>query len=138
AKPLAASKQFIIACARPSKEVSPAPLVRKTIAGAAICSQQRFQPKEDPQMPDSAKNNGKETSLPDTENKNRKVTVMCFFGSDNPLSPLLISQVKAIKDAGWEQDTDVVIRFDPQEASAPTRVYHVNSRRRAVGRKFEG
>ena len=92
-------------------------------------------------MLDSAKKNGHGTgtSLPNAENKNRKMTVMCFFGSDNPLSPLLISQVKAIKDAGWEQDTDVIVRFDPQEPSAPTRIYRVNdARRTVVGAKFEG
>ncbi|HEY6232581.1 MAG TPA: clostripain-related cysteine peptidase [Pyrinomonadaceae bacterium] len=62
----------------------------------------------------------------------RKVTVMCYFGSDNALSPLLISQVKAIKDAGYEDHTDVLVRFDPNEPSAPTRVYHVNAKRRAL------
>jgi hypothetical protein len=64
-----------------------------------------------------------------------KVTVMCYFGSDNPLSPLLVSQVKAIKDAGYEQGTDVLVRFDPNETSARTRLYHVNAKRRAVGKK---
>jgi hypothetical protein len=62
-----------------------------------------------------------------------KVTVMCFFASDNALSPLLISQMKAIKDAGYEQDTNVLVRFDPHETSAPTRIYHVNAQRREVG-----
>jgi len=71
--------------------------------------------------------------MPNSENSDgsrRKVTVMCFFGSDNDLSPLLISQVKAIKDAGYEPHTDVLVRFDPNERSAPTRLYHVNAKRR--------
>jgi hypothetical protein len=66
-----------------------------------------------------------------------KVTVMCYFASDNPLSPLLVSQVKAIKDAGYEQGTDVLVRFDPNETSARTRLYHVNARRRELGKKNE-
>ena len=61
--------------------------------------------------------------MPDSVNKDRKVTVMCFFASDNALSPLLISQLKSIKDAGYEQNTDVLVRFDPNEESAPTRIY---------------
>jgi hypothetical protein len=65
----------------------------------------------------------------------RKVTVMCFFGSDNNLSPLLISQVKAIKEAGYEPHTDVLVRFDPNERSAPTRLYHVNAKRRELDDK---
>jgi hypothetical protein len=60
----------------------------------------------------------------------KKVTVMCYFGSDNALSPLLISQLKAIKDAGYEPNTNVIVRFDPYEASAPTRIYNVNAKRR--------
>lgn len=75
--------------------------------------------------------------MPDSVNSARKVTVMCFFASDNNLSPLLISQVKAIKDAGYEENTDVLLRFDPNEPSAPTRVYHVNNKRREVGKKNE-
>lgn len=73
--------------------------------------------------------------MPNTESSNgtgRKVTVMCFFGSDNNLSPLLISQVKAIKDAGYEPHTDVLVRFDPNESAAPTRLYHVNAKRREL------
>jgi hypothetical protein len=76
------------------------------------------------------------TTMPDSLN-DRKVTVMCFFASDNALSPLLISQLKAIKDAGYEQDTDVLVHFDPSEESAPARIYHVNARRREVGPKNE-
>ncbi|HUS09445.1 MAG TPA: clostripain-related cysteine peptidase [Pyrinomonadaceae bacterium] len=73
--------------------------------------------------------------MPDSVKSDRKVTVMCFFASDNNLSPLLISQVKAIKDAGYEENTDVLLRFDPNEPSAPTRVYHVNNKRREAGRR---
>ncbi len=85
-------------------------------------------------MPDSAKNNGHGTLPPPPakENRSRKMTVMCFFAGDNALSPLLIHQLKAIKDAGYEEDVDVLVRFDPAEITAPTRIYHVNAERRRV------
>ncbi len=63
-------------------------------------------------------------------NARKKMTVMCFFGSDNPLSPLIVSQLKAIKDAGYQADTDVLVYFDPNEKSARTRIYHVNNSRK--------
>lgn len=68
--------------------------------------------------------------MSDSEKKEAKMTVMCFFAADNSLSPLVISQLKAIKDAGFEQDTEVVVRFDPNESTVPTRIYHVNAKRR--------
>src|ERR1700749_75476 len=57
-------------------------------------------------------------------------TVMIFFATDNPLSPLVVSQLKEIKDAGFQQDVDVVIHFDSNEAGVPTRVFDVNRRRK--------
>lgn len=67
--------------------------------------------------------------MPDRKEPLKKMTVMCFFGSDNALSPLLISQVKAIKDAGFEKNTNLIVRFDPNEPTAPTRLYNVNAKR---------
>lgn len=57
-------------------------------------------------------------------------TVMFFFASDNPLSPLLISQLKAIKDAGFQEHTEVLVYFDPQEKGVPTKIYNVNQKRK--------
>lgn len=57
-------------------------------------------------------------------------TIMFFFAADNDLAPLIVSQLKGIKDAGYQQNTEVIVHFDPQEKSARTRVYNVNSARK--------
>ncbi|HEX6649426.1 MAG TPA: clostripain-related cysteine peptidase [Pyrinomonadaceae bacterium] len=51
---------------------------------------------------------------------------MFFFASDNILSPSMLTQIKAIKAAGYQQDTNVLLHFDPNEKGAPTRVFEVN------------
>jgi hypothetical protein len=58
-------------------------------------------------------------------------TVMVYFGSDGELSPLIVSQLKAIKEAGYQEKTDVLLYFDANEKGAPTRIYNVNQRRKA-------
>jgi hypothetical protein len=58
-------------------------------------------------------------------------TLMFFFASDNPLAPLLVSQLKAIKDAGFQEHTEVLVYFDPMEKGCPTKIYNVNCRRKA-------
>jgi hypothetical protein len=58
---------------------------------------------------------------------------MFFFGGDNDLSPLIVPQIKAIKDAGFEQDTEVLVYFDTNERGIPTQIYNVNNKRK--GRK---
>ncbi len=57
-------------------------------------------------------------------------TVMIFFAGDNALSPLIVSQLKAIKDAGFHQDVDVLVHFDSNEAGVPTRIFDVNRKRK--------
>lgn len=59
-----------------------------------------------------------------------KLTVMIYLAGDNNLSPSMISQLKAIKDAGFQKDTTVMVRFDPGETGAPTCIFEVNSRRK--------
>lgn len=61
-------------------------------------------------------------------------TVMFYFASDNPLAAICVSQLKAIKDAGFQENTDVVVYFDPNENGTPTYLHHVNNRRRAKSR----
>ncbi|HYJ87333.1 MAG TPA: clostripain-related cysteine peptidase [Pyrinomonadaceae bacterium] len=58
-------------------------------------------------------------------------TLMFFFASDNPLAPLLVSQLKAIKDAGYQEHTEALVYFDPMEKGFPTKIYNVNHRRKA-------
>ncbi len=57
-------------------------------------------------------------------------TVMFFFAGDNALSPLIVSQLKAIKEAGFHEDVDVVAHFDSNESGVPTRVFDVNRNRK--------
>jgi len=58
-------------------------------------------------------------------------TLMFFFASDNTLAPLLVSELKAIKDAGFQEHTEVLVYFDPLEKGCPTKIYNVNSKRKA-------
>jgi hypothetical protein len=53
-------------------------------------------------------------------------TVMFFCAGDNELAPLIVSQLKGIKDAGSHDDVDVLVYVDPNEKGVPTRVYLVN------------
>ncbi|MDX6694574.1 MAG: hypothetical protein QOF02_2177 [Blastocatellia bacterium] len=57
-------------------------------------------------------------------------TLMFFFAGDNQLSPSMISELKAIKDAGFQLDTNVLAHFDPNEIGAPTRIFDVNQARK--------
>jgi hypothetical protein len=57
---------------------------------------------------------------------------MFYFGSDDALSPLMVSQLKAIKDAGFQENTEVIVYFDASEKGVPTRLYNVNHARKAL------
>ena len=60
----------------------------------------------------------------------RELTVLCYFATDNPLAPLVISEIKAIKDAGFQANTSVLVYFDPMVKGAPTQLFDVNRKRR--------
>jgi hypothetical protein len=53
-------------------------------------------------------------------------TLMFYFASDNPLAPGIVQQLKAIKNAGFHQQVNVVAQFDPQIEGIPTHVFDVN------------
>jgi hypothetical protein len=59
-----------------------------------------------------------------------EVTMMFFFAGDNPLSPSMVSELKAIKDAGHQKNTRVLAYFDPNELGTPTRIFDVNRKRK--------
>lgn len=66
--------------------------------------------------------------MPD-QNKNperKKWTLMFYFASDNPLAPGVISQLKAIKAAGWHKQANVIVQFDPYTEDTPTHIFDVN------------
>ncbi len=53
-------------------------------------------------------------------------TVMFYFASDNPLAPGVLSQLKAIKQAGFHPEANVIAQFDPQTVGTPTHIFEVN------------
>ena len=61
-----------------------------------------------------------------TEVKEREWTVMFYLASDNPLAPSTVSQLKAIKDAGFHPEVNVIAQFDPQTPNEPTHIFDVN------------
>ena len=68
----------------------------------------------------------------------QELTVLIYFASDNPLAPLVVSELKAIKDAGFQEDTTVLCLYDPMEKSAPTQLLDVNFKRRKEEHTFIG
>jgi hypothetical protein len=60
----------------------------------------------------------------------REWTIMFYFACDNALAPLVVSLLKEIKDAGFQENTDVLVHFDPNEPGVPTRIYDVNRKRK--------
>ena len=53
-------------------------------------------------------------------------TLMFYFASDNPLVISIVSQLKALKAAGFHQDVNVVAQFDPYAEGTPTHIFDVN------------
>ena len=53
-------------------------------------------------------------------------TIMVFCAGDNELSPMIVSQLKDLKDAGHHEDVNVLVYFDANEKGVPTRVYSIN------------
>ena len=53
-------------------------------------------------------------------------TLMFYMASDNPLAITIISQLKALKAAGYHPDVNVVAQFDPFTEGTPTHVFDVN------------
>lgn len=56
----------------------------------------------------------------------KKLTLMIYFASDNPLAPGTVSQLKAIKDAGYHHDVNVIAQFDPHTENSPPHIFNVN------------
>ena len=53
-------------------------------------------------------------------------TLMFYFASDNPLAPGIISQLKALKAAGFHRQVNVIAQFDPYTPGTPTHIFDVN------------
>lgn len=59
-----------------------------------------------------------------------KWTVLFYFAGDNNLSSGMISQLKAITDAGYQEDTSVIVHFDPNTIGTHARIFDVNHSRK--------
>ena len=58
--------------------------------------------------------------------KSKEWTLMFYFASDNPLASTVVSQLKAIKDAGYHPDANVIAHFDPHDPNTPVHVFDIN------------
>lgn len=66
----------------------------------------------------------------------KKWTLIFYFASDNPLAPNVIPQLKALKNAGFHLDVNVVLQFDPNIPGIPSHVFDVNNMYK-VDRQFD-
>lgn len=73
--------------------------------------------------------------MSDTDKKKKKWTLMFYFASDNTLSPSMLYQFKAIKTAGYQVDTNVLVHFDPHERGIPSMIFEVNRTEKKRRRK---
>jgi len=53
-------------------------------------------------------------------------TIMFYFATDNELSALNISQIKAVKEAGYQKSSELLLYFDSNEKGVPTRLFNMN------------
>jgi Clostripain family len=53
-------------------------------------------------------------------------TLIFFNASDNPLAPGIVSQLKALKNAGYHPQVNVIAQFDPHSKGVPVHVFDVN------------
>lgn len=53
-------------------------------------------------------------------------TVMFYLASDNPLAPGTIAHLKAIKNAGYHPEANVLAQFDPHTVNMPVHIFDVN------------
>jgi hypothetical protein len=57
-------------------------------------------------------------------------TVMVFFAGDPRLSPSMTAQLKALKDAGFQENTTVLVHYDPNEKRVATTTFEINRMRK--------
>ena len=58
-------------------------------------------------------------------------TIMVFFAGDPLLSPSMTAQLKALKDAGFQDNTTVLVHYDPNERGIKTTTFEINRERKA-------
>lgn len=58
-------------------------------------------------------------------------TIMIFFAGDPHLSPSMTAQLKSLKDAGFQDNTTVLVHYDPNEKGVATTTFEINRKRKA-------
>ena len=53
-------------------------------------------------------------------------TLMFYMASDNPLAISVVSQLKALKAAGFHHEANVIAQFDPYTEGTPTHIFDIN------------
>jgi hypothetical protein len=76
--------------------------------------------------------------MEEQRDEQRELTVLFYFASDNPLAPLVVSEIKAIKDAGFQENTTVLVYFDPMQKGARSQLLDVNRDRRKIEKTHIG
>jgi len=56
---------------------------------------------------------------------------MVFFAGDPRLSPSMTAQLKSLKDAGFQDNTTVLVHYDPNERRVGTTTFEINRERKA-------
>lgn len=62
----------------------------------------------------------------ETKEDPKEWTLMFYMASDNPLAISIVSQLKALKAAGFHHDVNVIAQFDPYAEGTPTHIFDVN------------
>lgn len=62
-------------------------------------------------------------------------TIMFYFASDDPMAPIIVSQLKAITSAGFHQDVNVLCQFDPYTKGTDTHIFDVNGVSKLIYKK---
>jgi hypothetical protein len=70
------------------------------------------------------------TSAGDDTRVENDWTIMVFFAGEQDLSPSMTSQLKAIKDAGFQENTTVLIHYDPNRKGVGTVTFDINRKRK--------
>jgi hypothetical protein len=71
-------------------------------------------------------NDTSENSKTENDKTEKKWTLMFYFASDNSLASAIVSQLKALKSAGFHKEVNVIARYDPHDGTTLTHVFDVN------------
>jgi hypothetical protein len=80
------------------------------------------------------KGDGKRKQLPKRHRKT-EWNIMVYIAGDSMLTASMVSQLKEITDAGFEQHTRVLVYFDPNCNGRDARIFDVNHRRKKANPK---